>query len=134
MQDFFLIICYNVYMLTKHSNEYGVITLDEGLVYQIMAEAIKPWEGKAKYIGDREVRADEDGLFASASLSIKIGCSIREVCGGIIDYIAQSAENVLQMPVSDIVLDVVQMTTPRKAVKRDIRISYRGGETEEGQQ
>ncbi len=134
MQDFFLIICYNVYMLTKHTNEYGVITLDEGLMLQIFAEAIKPWEGKVKYAGDREFRLEEGGLFAYAPLSIKIGCSISEICGGMIEYIAGAVQNSLELPLSDIVLEVVQMTTSKKTVKRDIKVSYRGGETEEEQQ
>ena len=134
MQDFFLIICYNVYMLSKHSNEYGVITLDEGLMLQIFAEAIKPWEGKAKYAGDKEFRLEEDGLFVYAPLSIKIGSSISEICGGMIDYIAGAVTDSLELPLSDIVLEVVQMTTTsRKTVKRDIKVSYRGGETEEEQ-
>ncbi|MBQ9891346.1 MAG: hypothetical protein IJM39_08035 [Firmicutes bacterium] len=121
-------------MLTKHTNEYGVITLDEGLMLQIFAEAIKPWEGKVKYAGDREFRLEEGGLFAYAPLSIKIGCSISEICGGMIEYIAGAVQNSLELPLSDIVLEVVQMTTSKKTVKRDIKVSYRGGETEEEQQ
>ena len=121
-------------MLTKHTNEYGVITYDEGLVYQLLAEAIKPWEGKVRYSGDKELRFDEEGLYLYAPLSIKIGCSISEICSGIMNYVADGIENSLQLPISDIVLEVVQMTTSRKSVKRDIKVSYRGGETEEEQQ
>ena len=118
-------------MLTKYTNDCGVITLDEGLVLQLFAEAIKPFEGKARYIGDKEVRFGEDGLFASAQLSIKIGSSISEICGSIIDFVADAASSSLEMPIEDIVLEVVQMTTSRTTVKRDIRMSYRNGQSEE---
>ncbi len=118
-------------MLTNETNQYRVITLNEGLVYQIFAEAIKPWEGKARYVGDREVRFGEDGLFAYAALSLRLGSSIKEVCSSIIDYVADAVTESLELPIEDIVLEVVQMTTSKTAVKRSIRISYRGSEDEE---
>ena len=118
-------------MLKKEVNEYGVITLNEALIQDIFSEAIKPWEGKARYIGEKEIRFGEDGLFAYAGLSIKLGVSISSVCGSIISFIADAAEKYLELDIEDIVLDVLQMTTSKASVKRNIRVSYRGGNNEE---
>ena len=118
-------------MLTKETNEYGVITLNESLIQEIFAEAIRPCETKAKYMGDKEIRFGEDGLFAYAGLSIKLGNSISDICGGIIEFVVDAVENSLELPIEDIVLEVLQMTTTKTAVKRNIRISYRGSKNEE---
>ena len=40
MQDFFLFICYNIDMLISEKNEYGVVTIDDGLFFQLFAEAL----------------------------------------------------------------------------------------------
>ncbi len=115
-------------MLTSETNEYGVITLNDDLVYQLFTEAIRPWEGKAKYVGDKTVRFGEDGLFVYAALSLKFGTSIADVCGSIIDAVAEGVTNYLDMPIEDIVLEVVQMTTSKTAVKRNVKVIYRGSE------
>ena len=118
-------------MLISEKNEYGVVTIDDGLFYQLFAEAIKPWEGKAKYIGEREVRYGENGLYAYTGISIRIGNSINGICNSIIDYVVRTCNENLEVPVDDIVIDVLQMTTAKNTVKRNIRISYRGGTEQE---
>ena len=127
MQDFFLFICYNIDMLISEKNEYGVVTIDDGLFYQLFAEALKPFEGKARYMGEREVRYGESGLYAYTGISIRIGNSINGICSAIIGYIVKTCNENLEVPVDDIVIDVLQMTTARNTVKRNIRVSYRGG-------
>ena len=67
-QDFFNKVCYNITMLTKETNELGAITLSESLVNQILTEAIAPWEGKARYAGERQIRCGDDGLYIYAAL------------------------------------------------------------------
>ena len=114
-------------MLISEKNEYGVVTIDDGLIYQLFAEAIKPFEGKAKYIGDREVRYGENGLYAYTGISIRIGSSISGICSAIIEYIVKTCSENLEVPVDDIIIDVLQMTTAITTVKRNIRVSYRGG-------
>ena len=119
-------------MLYKETNELGVITLNEVLVNQLLAEAIAPWEGKAKYTGERQIRCGEDGLYVYAALSIRMGYSIKEIAGGILEYLTKAAVESLELPVEDIIIEVVQMTTFKTSVKRSIRFSYRG--TEEDQE
>ena len=131
VQDFFLFICYNNCMLVSKKNDQGVITIDDGLFFQLLNEALRPWEGKARYVGEKELRYGEDGLFMSAALSIRIGNSISEICNHIIDFTSRAIEEDLELEVEDIVINVIQMTTARTAVKRDIRFSYRGGKNEE---
>ncbi len=114
-------------MLISEKNEYGVVTIDDGLIYQLFAEAIKPFEGKAKYMGDREVRYGENGLYAYTGISIRIGNSISGICSAIIEYIVKTCSENLEVPVDDIIIDVLQMTTAITTVKRNIRVSYRGG-------
>ena len=118
-------------MLLKDTNELGAITLSESLVSQILAEAIAPWEGKARYAGERQIRYGDDGLYIYVALSIKMGCSIKEIAGGILDYVTAAVEESLELPIEDIIIEVVQMTTLRTYVKRSIRFSYRGTEEEQ---
>lgn len=118
-------------MLFKDTNELGVISLSESLVSQILSEAIAPWEGKARYVGDRQIRYGEDGLYIYAALSIKMGYSIKEIAGGILDFICKAAALQLELPIEDIIVEVVQMTTLKTWVKRSMRFSYRGTEDEQ---
>ena len=118
-------------MLLKETNELGVISLSEALVSQILAEAIAPWEGKARYTGERQIRYGEDGLYVYAALSVRMGFSVREIAGGILAYVSDAAEKSLELPVEDIIIEVVQMTTLRTSVKRSITFSYRGTEDEQ---
>ncbi|MBR5731625.1 MAG: hypothetical protein IKX89_06740 [Firmicutes bacterium] len=114
-------------MLIKENNEYGVITLNDALISQIMAEAIKPWSAKARYAGERQVRFSDAGLYVYAGISIRIGTSISETAKGIIDGIENAVTEMLEIPIEDIVIEVVQMTTSRNTVERSIVFSARGG-------
>ena len=120
-------------MLLKETNELGVITLNEALVSQLLAEAISPWEGRAKYTGERQIRCGKDGLYVYAALNVKIGYSLKEIAGGIRDYMVKAAQESLELPIDDIIIEVVQITTLRNTVKRSIRFSYRGTEEEQQQ-
>lgn len=115
-------------MLTKENNEYGVITLNDALISQIMSEAIKPWSSTAKYSGERQVRFSDDGLYIHAGISVRIGSSISETAKGIINGIVRAVRDMLELPVEEVVIEVVQMTTSRNAVSRNIVFSSRGGE------
>ena len=121
-------------MLLKETNELGVITLNESLVSQILAEAIAPWEGKARYIGDRQVRYGDDGLYVYAALSVRMGFSVKEIAGSILAYAVKGAEESLELPIDDIIIEVVQMTTLKTFVKRSTRFSYRDAEEEQQQE
>ena len=118
-------------MLISQKNEYGAITVDDGLFVQLFNEAIKPFEGKAKYVGDKQIRFGENGLYASTGISIRMGNSISEICGSIIDFVAKNIEESLDIEIDDLVVEVVQMTTSKTTVKRSIKVSYRGGTNEE---
>ena len=118
-------------MLTKETNELGAITLSESLVNQILTEAIAPWEGKARYAGERQIRCGDDGLYIYAALSIRMGYSVKEIAGGILDFVTKASEDMLELPIEDIIIEVVQMTTLKTWVKRSIRLSYRGTEEEQ---
>ena len=118
-------------MLTNIKNEYGIITYNEALVNQILSQAIKPWEEKAKYAGEREIRFSDDGLFIYAGISIRLGYSMKDVAGSIIEYTADAVEKMLQLPVEDIVIEIIQMTTARSVVKRNEKYSLREAYAEE---
>ena len=115
-------------MLMKENNEYGVITLNDALISQIMSEAIRPWNGTAKYVGERQVRFSDDGLYVYAGVSLRIGSSISETAKGIIDNIVRTVTDSLELPIEDVVIEVVQMTTAKNAVERSIVFSARGGD------
>ena len=115
-------------MLTKENNEYGVITLNDALITQILAEAIKPYGSRAKYAGERQIRFSEYGLYVYAGVSIRIGSSIRETAQGILDFIVSAVSDQLELPIDNIIIEVVQMTTSKSTVDRSITFSSRGGE------
>jgi len=121
-------------MLTQYENEYGVISLDEGLVYQLISDSLKPWEGKARIAGDREVRLSENGIYIFVPLGLKFGSSISEISRSVIAYIADAVANSLELPIDDIVVKIAQISTSKTTVKKGIKISYSGREDEEGQQ
>ena len=112
-------------MLTNIKNKYGIITYNEALLNQILSRAIEAWDEKARYIGEREIRFGKDGLFVYAGISIRLGFSMNEIAGSIIAFIADSVEKMLDLPVEDIVIEVIQMTTARSVVPRNIRFSLR---------
>ncbi len=115
-------------MLMKENNEHGVITLNDALIGQIMAEAIKPWSATARYAGERQVRFSDAGLYVYAGISVRIGSSIRETAEGIINSIIRSVTDMLELPIDEVVIEVVQMTTSRNSVSRKIVFSSRGEE------
>ncbi len=112
-------------MLTNIKNEYGIITYNEALVNQILAKAIEPWSEKARYIGDRQIRFGDDGLFIYAGISIRLGYSMNDIACSMINYIADCVENMLDLPLEDVVIEIIQMTTARSVVPRNIRFSLR---------
>ena len=130
-------------MLTRVSNEKGIISYDEALIDQIVQEALRPYKGSvwlARYKGpssdwmillgnyesmaEKKVQMTDRGVFVRLYLLIKIGTSISEVSKSICSFIAQVSTGQLQLPLDNVEVVVTGMVS-KNAVKRDIRYDYR---------
>ena len=130
-------------MLTRVTNEKGIISFDETLIDQTVQEALRPFRGQvwlARYRGsgsdwmillgnyesmaEKKVRYTDKGLYVRLYLLIKIGTSISEVARSLCYFIADMIENQLQLPLDNVEIVVTGMVS-KNAVKRDIRFDYR---------
>ncbi len=129
-------------MLTQIENEYGVITLNELLVEQIVDDALLPFRGRvwcAHYRGPasalvlrvsgiealkhREIRQTEKGIYIKVYLIFRFGVPMRSTCSRILDYIGDQIENCLELSVDNIELQITG-TLSRKVARRSISFDY----------
>ena len=130
-------------MLTRTENQYGKISLDKTLVYQILQNAMEPWAGKAwiaNYKGQQsdaavllgslytlyEVHMEmrKRGLFLRVYLMIRFGESISEICRNICQTIVDDTKALLGLDVDDVEL-VVTAVLSKRASQREIVFTYR---------
>ena len=119
----------------------------------MIARGIRPYRGKvwiANYKGiqtddwmialgnigalaEKKISLDDDGkVFVRVYLVIRIGTSIRDAAGSIIDSVVRGVTSQLQLELSDVEVRVTGMMSPKgKVVKRNIVISYVHGVSEE---
>ncbi len=142
-------------MLKRIQNERGAVSIDENIISDMIARGIRPYRGKvwiANYKGiqtddimialgnigamaEKKISLDEDGkVFVRVYLVIRIGTSIRDVAGSLIESILRGVTEQLKLELSDVEIIITGMMSPKgKVVKRHIVISYVNGVTEEDQ-
>ena len=140
-------------MLKRIQNERGAVSIDENIISDMIALGIRPYRGKvwiANYKGiqtddwmialgnigalaEKKISLDDDGkIFVRVYLVIRIGTSIRDAAGSIIDSVVRGVTSQLQLELSDVEVRVTGMMSPKgKVVKRNIVISYVHGVSEE---
>ena len=140
-------------MLKRIQNERGAVSIDENIISDMIARGIRPYRGKvwiANYKGiqtddwmialgnigalaEKKISLDDDGkVFVRVYLVIRIGTSIRDAAGSIIDSVVRGVTSQLQLELSDVEVRVTGMMSPKgKVVKRNIVISYVHGVSEE---
>ncbi len=130
-------------MLTRVTNEKGVISFDEAVIDQIVQEAMRPYKGRAwlahykgassdwmillgnyESMAEKQVLMTERGIFVRLYLLIKIGTSISEVSKSLCRFIADVITYQLQLRLDNVEVVVTGMVS-KNAVKRDIRYDYR---------
>ena len=137
-------------MLHQETNEYGVISVDNTFLNQLIKESLKPFEGKvwnAHYKGkssdfmiklgnidglaDREVRESERGVYIKVYLLVKFGVSMSAVSSALISNISEVLENDLELQIDNIEVVITGVIMSKGTVKRDIVYSYRNDESKE---
>ena len=139
-------------MLYQETNEYGVISIDNTFLNQIIKESLKPYEGKAwkaNYKGkssdffikignidalaDQEIKESEKGIYIKIYLIVKFGISMGSVSKAIIDNITDVLINDLELKVDDIEVVITAMMMNKNIVKRNIVYNYRKHDEEKQQ-
>ena len=136
-------------MLHQETNEYGVISIDNTFLNQIIRESLKPYEGKAwkaNYKGktsdifiklgnmdalaDQVIKESDKGIYIKVYLIVKFGVSLGAVTGSIINNLADVLENDLELKVDNIDIVITAMMMNKNVVKRDIVYSYKDHDEE----
>ena len=140
-------------MLKRIQNERGAVSIDENIISDMIARGIRNYSGNvwiANYKGiqtddwmialgnigalaEKKISLEEDGsVFVRVYLVMRIGLSIKDVAGSIIESVRRGVEEQLCMELSDVEVIITGMMSPKgRVVKRYITVSLRNGLTEE---
>ncbi len=137
-------------MIYQEKNEFGVITVDDAFLNQLIKESLHPFEGKvwlANYKGrssnfavklgnidslaEKTVKTTEEGLYIKLFLLVKFGVSIREVCSSIFQSLSAAIEEDLELTVDDFVIEITGVWAKNGIGKRNMIISYKNKIEEE---
>ncbi len=137
-------------MIYQEKNEFGVITVDDAFLNQLIKESLKAYEGKAwlaNYKGkssnfaiklgnidslaEKKVKTTEQGLYIKLYLMVKFGVSIKEVCGHIFDTLSAAIEEDLELTVDDFVVEITGVWAKNGIGKRSMIVSYKNKVEEE---
>ncbi|MBR3296632.1 MAG: Asp23/Gls24 family envelope stress response protein [Firmicutes bacterium] len=140
-------------MLKRIQNERGAVSIDENIISDMIARGIRNYSGNvwiANYKGiqtddwmialgnigalaEKKISLEEDGsVFVRVYLVMRIGLSIKDVAGSIIESVRRGVEEQLCMELSDVEVIITGMMSPKgRVVKRHITVSLRNGLTEE---
>ena len=139
-------------MLYQKTNEYGVISVDNTFLNQLIKEALKPFEGrawKANYKGrsqdfliklgnfdalsEQVIKESENGVYIRIYLIVRFGISLGAVSSAIIDSLADVLSNDLDAKIDDIEVVISGMIMTKGIVKREIVYSYKHKNDEQGE-
>lgn len=104
-------------MLTQIENSKGIISYDNSLMEQLIADALKPYHGQCKLIRKNWVMKPE-GVEVELVCHLKFGTSISGFANHVIRFIAEMIENSLELTVYKVKLSIPSIyskkTVPRK--------------------
>ena len=137
-------------MLYQETNDYGVISIDNTFLNQIIKEALKPYEKKAwkahykgktsdfliklgniDALAEQEIKQTEKGIYIKTYLIVKFGSSLGTIAGAVINEIADVLGNDLELEIDDIVVEISGLKMEKGIVKRSVVYSYRQDGSEE---
>ncbi|MDD2295186.1 MAG: Asp23/Gls24 family envelope stress response protein [Eubacteriales bacterium] len=130
-------------MLYREVNRIGAISINHSVLDEMIADAFLHCEGKAwlaNYKGavsdvtirlrnfdalaEKVVKMTDKGVFVRLYVMLKFGSSIAEVTAGIMDRLAFSMMEYLELPIDNIEVIVTGMLS-KNVAKRNIRTDYR---------
>ena len=130
-------------MFYRELNQIGAISINKAVIDEIIADAIRPYEGKAwlgNYKGtvsdvkvrlgnfdslaETVVKMTEKGLFIRLYVMMRFGQSINEITAGIMDNLAFSLMEYVELPMYNIEIIITGMLS-KNIAKRNIKMDYR---------
>ena len=134
-------------MLHQETNEYGVITVDNAFLNQLIKESLKPYEGKvwkANYKGgshdfmiklgnydslsEMDLKETEAGVYIRIYLLVKFGVSMGTVAKALIDNISDSLENDFDLKIDNIEIVITGIIMKKGIAKRNVVYKYKHDE------
>ena len=136
-------------MLHQEVNDFGVITIDNTFLNQLIRDSLKPFEGKvwrANYKGKGQdfliklgnydalseliVNESEKGVFIRIYLLAKFGVSLGSVADSLIDNISDVLKNDLGLKIDNIEVVFTGLIMKKGIAKRQIVYQYNYNEEE----
>jgi uncharacterized alkaline shock family protein YloU len=130
-------------MLYREVNHIGAVSINHSVVDEMIADAFIACEDKAwlaNYKGavsdmtirlrnydalaEKVVKMTEKGIFVRLYIMLRFGSSISEVTAGIMDRLAFSMLEYLELPIDNIEVIVTGILS-KNVAKRNIRMDYR---------
>ena len=132
-------------MLTQSNNSLGALTISKQIIDQIVDHAFESVEGKlwlANYkgavsdvlvkiggfdaIAEKKVEMRDDRLYIKLYVISRLGESIAENCGIVMQRIARDVTEMLELPLDNIEIAVTGTVSKNKnIVKRDVTLNLR---------
>ena len=132
-------------MLTQYDNNYGALTISRQIIDQIIDHAFEPVEGKlwlANYkggvsdvlvkiggfdaIAEKKFEMRDGKLFIRLYVISRLGESITENCGLVMQRIARDVTEMLEIPLDNIEVAVTgTVSKNRNIVRRDLTLDLR---------
>ena len=132
-------------MLTQSNNSLGALTISRQIIDQIVEHAFESVEGKlwlANYkgavsdvlvkiggfdaIAEKKVEMHDDKLYIKLYVISRLGESIAENCGIVMQRIARDVTEMLELPLDNIEIAVTGTVSKNKnIVKRDLTLDLR---------
>ncbi|MBO4880178.1 MAG: Asp23/Gls24 family envelope stress response protein [Firmicutes bacterium] len=132
-------------MLTQSNNSLGALTISRQIIDQIVEHAFESVEGKlwlANYkgavsdvlvkiggfdaIAEKKVEMHDDKLYVKLYVISRLGESIAENCGIVMQRIARDVTEMLELPLDNIEIAVTGTVSKNKnIVKRDLTLDLR---------
>ena len=117
-------------MLTRIQNDLGAISIDENIINERINDIVRSFDGNVhafKNGQNRKIQMTEDGVFVHVELLLKLGTSISEVSGTILNSLQCLITEQLELPLSNIEVQIVGMTGQSKVLRRDILYDFKNG-------
>lgn len=130
-------------MFYREVNQIGAISVNKAVIDEIIADAFRPYEGKVwlgnykgsvsdmkvrlgnyNSLAETVVKMTEKGLFIRLYVMMRFGQSINEMTAGIMENLAFSLMEYMEIPIYNIEIVVTGMLS-KNVAKRNIKTDYR---------
>lgn len=134
-------------MIYLEKNEYGVISLDDSYIHQIIKDSIRPFgekvhifeykDSQANYLKYFTINNDyqklsfsfeNDEIYLRIPLVVSLGQSLSTVANSMISAISDSIINDLQLDIKNIDIVITAVHTNKAFSKRNLVFSYKKDE------